>query len=441
MEKKNILARARAGLQDPFGVMVLVALMYLIKSTAKVAIGTYIHSPMIAGDGFHNVADLLQAVAVMAVLYVAKLPSSEEYPFGRKNIEFFTSLIIGGGLLYMALQFAFTSFIGLLAAWPAADHAARSVLDLPAFHPLVMEPATFPFVVAITGGSVIMSLLVGRYTIKVGKARGHASLIADGEETKSDARVEIVTLVGVLVEYIFHLPLVEYPLGLLVAFIIGHTGWELFHDAWKVLLQHSIGLDHEARIKEACTAVPGVREASELKTFRVGHTAVCMVTVISKHSAQALYHVKYGVEHAIRAYILSQEDFKECEIHLKVKGPDPQRHRIAFALTHLQMPEDENSQVHSGMHMTLGYGDCAVVAPSLDKATHFLVCDIECGSIVRTKEEPMPADPIAYLKDKRVSRLYLFGQQRHLAAGTIGGIATAAATSYHPDAYGLGHKL
>jgi len=417
MKISNPSSSVRAAALNPFVVMVVVTVMYIVKAMCKITMGTKINSPMVAGDGWHNVADIVEALAVIAVIFVARLPSSKDYPFGRKNIEFFTKLLIGAGLALMSVRFAVSSLVGLLSLSPGVDQAVRAVLPLPAHEPLIMSAGTFPWIVGITASSVLLSLVVSRYQIFVGKQSGHASLVADGEETASDGRIELVVLLGVLGEYLFHAAWIEYPLGLVVAFLIGRTGVELFLDGWRVLLQHSIGSDHEEAVRALCLRTAGVVEVSRLKTFRVGPTAVCMITVVSRHNNGACSYIKYGITHAVKAYLL-ENDFKGCEIEIEIKQPDAEFHRVAFALL-----KDRPG---------------AVIAPTLSAATHLVICDVEHGNVVRATEEPQPEDPVAMLREKRVRSLYVLKTDA-TEAGKLKnrGITIIAAPSYVPAVMGL----
>lgn len=69
----------KSALTNPFVVMWLVVSMYLVKAICKIGLGSQINSPMIAGDGFHNLADILEALAVIAVIWVAKRPVTNDY--------------------------------------------------------------------------------------------------------------------------------------------------------------------------------------------------------------------------------------------------------------------------------------------------------------------------------------------------------------------------
>jgi cation diffusion facilitator family transporter len=417
---EQIKAKLSRAACDPTVVMALVILMYLAKAAFKITVGTHIHSPMIAGDGYHNLADLLEAAAVIVVIFVSMRPSTQQYPFGRKNVEFFTSLAIGLGLLAMSCQFALKSVVGLLHMAPELDTAVRAVLPLPVHEQLMMDSATFPWALAVTACSVILSFVVGRYQVAIGRKSGHASMVADGEETLSDGTIESVTVAGVLGEYLLHLPWLEYPLGLIVAFLIARTGRELFVSAWRVLLQHSIGVEHESRIRELTRQVPGVLDVTELKTFQVGHIAVCMMSVTSRAGALAVPHVKYGIEHAVECYVLAQE-FKECELHIRFTRPDPQYRRVAFA--------------------AIKEGELLVIAPSLDQATHLLICDQEEGEFVRIKAERSPADSVSFLVEKRVAQLYVFADCGQPGPEddrlSVRGISVTAAVSYLPSVLGL----
>lgn len=407
----------RKRLSDPIVVMGIVAVMYVVKAILKISIGRMINSPMIAGDGFHNIADLFEAAAVITVILVARRPSCEDYPFGRKNVEFFASLAIGASLLYMSFRFAIDSLVGLLALKPELDQWVRGLVTLPAYEPLVMNIATLPMVLAVTAGSVVLSLVVSRYQIAIGKLSGHASLVADGEETASDGRIEAVTLLGVVAEYLFHCPWLEYPLGLLVAVLIGRTGFGLFRGACRVLLQHSLGQEREGRIREICLSCPGVRSITSLKTFQVGHTAVCMIMLETSRGSAAVQQVKYGVEYLLKKFLL-EDDFKECELHIRFHPPEPNRHREAVAI-----------------FKTNGRN---FVAPTLGEATHLWICDVERGSVVRSTEWAVPPKPEEFLALKRAGKLYVFdvdSQERIKLEAS--GIEICQSLSYLPTVMGL----
>lgn len=403
---------------NPFFVMMVVVAMYIIKAAVKISVGTAVNSPMIAGDGFHNIADIFEAGAVMLVIWFARLPGGKAYHFGRKNIEFFASLLIGVTLVGLSLNFALKSVVGLLAMAPSFDVAVRSVAGglLPEHQPLVMNAANFWWVLAITAGSAIASLVVSRYQVHAGKRSGHASLVADGEETASDGRIELVALAGVLGEYAFHLPWLEYPLGLFVAFLIARTGVELFMRGFRVLLQHSIGVEHDQKISEICLSVPGVVRVSSLKTFQVGHTAVVLVTVTSRLGSVPVKHIKFAVETHVREYVLQEAEYKDCEVYFLCEKPEANPCRMAIAV---------------------GADGKLVSSPAA--AHRFLVCDIEDGGITRVQKERVPGNWVDFLKLKRVRTVFVYsgGDEALPASAVADGIEVVNAPSPLAVVFGI----
>lgn len=388
-------------LRNPLVVTGIVAFLYTIKAAAKIGIGGWINSPTITGDGFHNIADVLECVAIGVVVFIAARSATESYPYGRKNMEWFTSLAIGIGLCLAAGKFMIDCVIGLLSFLPSLDAAVRSVINLPALELVHIDGSNFGWVVALTLGSFALSQALSRYQIIVGKRTGHASLIANGEETASDGLIEAVTLVGVVMQFLTGWRVLEYILGLLVAVMILRTARELFVSGARVLLQHSLGREHESHIASACLSVQGVSGVHGLKTFQVGHTAVVMVTCESLCDAVGMTYVKTAVEAAITKYLLAEDsDFKGADVHVKMQRPDPRRHREGYAIT-------------------LDAAG-ATLASSLERATHLAVCDIEHDDIVRSKVIPLAgADLAGILAEKRVQAVHVFG-----AGERVRGLAT-----------------
>ncbi len=403
--------------QKAFQVMILAALMCLLKAVLKLAIGEHIHSPMITGDGSHNIGDAIEQGAAIVALLVAGLPASADYPFGRKNIESFAKLAIGSGLLALSFVFAVKCLVGVLAIW-GFDNTVRQVLPLPAYEAVVLDSASFPWVVAITAGSAILSRLVGHKLISVGKSIKSGILTSSGTEIASDAKIEAVTVIGVVAEHLLGLKWLEYPLGLYVAYLIFHSGKELFLEAWGVLLQRSIGREHEDKIRELCLSVCGVVGIKRLKTFQVGGMAVVELTIFSQRDERVNRHIKKGIKQAISSYLLGDE-FIEAQVTIEFCPPSPELCRVAFALTRRD-------------------GDDVYIADRLDCATHLVVCDIEEGQIMRTQEEKLPEDPGRFLVRKRVKTLFLFtpgDADRSRLQGCQ--VALEAAVSYHPQVLGL----
>lgn len=407
----------KARLFNPYVAMLIVLAMYIVKTVTKLTAGYITNSPVFTSDGFHNLSDILQAVAVMIVVYMARRPPSAEYPLGKRNIEFFSSLIIGISLLVLGLEFALQSVVGILHYLPSMDVLARSYLPLPEHKMLLSDSTTYPWLIGIMAVSGALSWVVSRYQIAVGKSTGHASLVADGEETASDGRIELIALLGIISQPLFGAPWLEYPLALVVAYLVLGTGKELFMQAFRTLLQHALPQEVEEQIRTITLDVPGVNSVGELKTFQVGQVAVCLLTVRTTLGAEKVAFVRYGIEHRLKA-LLEESGFVGSEIHLKFVGTALKRYRIAYALR-----REENNSLH--------------VTSSLAETTHLAICDVEDGHIARARIEAKPADPLAFLQEKLVGRIFFFGAQGKAEEEALPGITVQESTVVMPELLGI----
>ncbi|MDP3771729.1 MAG: cation diffusion facilitator family transporter [bacterium] len=403
--------------KSPYVVMGVVLVMYAVKVIVKLHVGAMVHSPVITGDGAHNVADIVEALLVTLGIAIARMKPSEDYPFGRRNIESMIETAIGVGLLFTAVTIAGRSITALLL-WVSADVAreARSAMPfLPNVQPLIMGPSYFWWVAGVTGGSALASLAVSKYQIVVGRIIGSGSLVADGQETRSDGRIEVAAFVGILAEYTTGAFWIEYPLALVVAFLVARTGVEILRRGIGGLLQRSLGAEIETAIREAVRSVHGVLDVANLTTFRVGGAPVVIIKVTSRASERMLRHVKPIVLERIAA-CLGTHGFREFARYVRFEPPAPSRHRIAYAIR--------------------DFDRSVLMAPSLELATHLRICDIEDGEIVRWKDLPRPeklADALRLLQGKRVTQFFVArdpGQKPVVSYAAVAMTEHAASSSY-----------
>ncbi len=355
---------------SPYTVMGVVLVMYLIKVTAKLGIGMRVHSPMITGDGWHNVADIFEALMVIGVIFFSRLPASDSYPLGRKNIESLFSVLVGVGLALAACSVIWSSISGAIAL---SAGAPAGVLISWEFAPWVM---------GVTLGSALLSMGVSRYQIKIGRDSGHEALVADGEETRSDGRIELATFIGVCGEYFFHSPWIEYPFALIVAYLMFKTAWEIFNRGWGALMKRSIGLGHEQQIRLLVEDLPGVVEVDEIKTFRTGSKVILILKVLTRQDSRINRLLKKAMAVHIAQYLRSEE-FEDGDFFIRFDEPDPERFRRAVA-------------VHT-------YRGNLEITRELDTADAVMICDIEHGRVVRATRHECD---LSY--DDRMARVHWF---------------------------------
>jgi cation diffusion facilitator family transporter len=128
--------------------------------------------------------------------------------------------------------------------------------------------------IAGMGVSVLVPLLFGCYTMKVGRRTGSPALIADGRHRQADVLSSLVVFAAVISDYVglafyFHGITLDRLAGGLVLIFIFQAGWRLLVNGMRVLLDISMDPKHLSRIREIIQSEPMVTEIR----FLCGRTA------------------------------------------------------------------------------------------------------------------------------------------------------------------------
>lgn len=361
---------------------------YTIKATLKIVIGGSVASSMIKGDGFHNLADIVPAVIVMLGVWIRRRRWSG-YPFQLKEVESILTLAIGGLLGWTGLKIGWDSFLGCLSLNPTLDIMARQTFPLPVHEAVHVDAKLLMPLVALMGGSALVSLLLASYQIHVGKVSGETALVADGKETMTDGTVELVGLVGVVLVQRFHLPAAEYVLGFVVMAFVLHTAWEIFKPSLDAILKRSLGEELEAQLREHVLATAGVEGIRILSTFRFGRTTpVCLITVVTRLEANRHASLRKALARVIRTCLMATDDAREAEIRIDFAEPETNAHRVAYACRR--------------------EGERIVIVHSRHDATHLLIGDMRQNDTLRSRFrlERITTDVMSSACEKKVETIF-----------------------------------
>lgn len=376
-------------LPSPFVAQWVAIAQYLLKGFLKIVVGGAVASAMIRGDGFHNLADIAQALVIMIGVWL-KQREWKGYPFKLKEIESVLTVAIGVLLAMTGLKIGCESGLGVLSQFPAADHAWRARLPfLPHHESVRVEARWFWPLVALMSGSVGLSLATSWYQITVGRKTGETTIVADGKETLADAGVEGLGLVGVILVQLFGWKMAEYLLGLGVTALVLHTAWDIFKPGLDSLLKRSLGVDVEESLRAAAMGVSGVEGVKTLMTFRIGRgTAVCIMNVVTRLEATRHDALRCALLRELAFTLKTVEDVKETDIHLEFDEPETDAHRIAYAC-----------RQHASR--------LRIVADATE-VTHLLVCDLVQGDVAKGRivAYAIEEDLVCFAARKRVEQIF-----------------------------------
>ncbi len=312
------------------GAELISIVQYAVKVALKISIGLMVASPMIVGDGFHNLADILQAIVVIVGVWL-KRQAPKGYPFKLAMVESLLTIVIGAGLMLTGFDIGKHCAVGLIAQWPTVDHWVRGWwTSLPLFEPVRVAPKWFWALTSLMSVSVAASYVTSAYQIRIGERTHEAAVVADGKETRADARVELVALVGVIAVQKFHLMWAEYALGLVVMYFVMHTAWEIFLPGFQTVLKRSLGV--EDKIFDSIRTVPGVEGVTgSMKTFRIGQSeAVCIITVETLLVGERHDSLLFALKHVIDEELMKIEGIARTRIYITLQEPPSHSERVAY---------------------------------------------------------------------------------------------------------------
>ena len=165
----------------------------------KAFVGLLANSIAIISDAVNNLSDALSSIITIVGTKLAGKPPDKKHPYGYGRIEYMTSLIVSGIVLYAGI----TAFV----------ESVKKII-----HPEVADYSTITLIILIVG--IIVKFILGIYVKKKGKEVNSDSLVASGSDAFNDAILSISVLASAIIYMLFKISLEAYVGVLLSVFII-----------------------------------------------------------------------------------------------------------------------------------------------------------------------------------------------------------------------------
>ncbi len=223
---------------------ILIAILVLnwLVAFLKLAFGYIIKSQSMIADGYHSFADGGSNIIGLIGIWYASFPRDKDHPYGHKKYETFASIVIG--LLLFIVCF---------------NVAREGILRFS--NPITPNVTVLSFMIMIF--TMAINFAVMKYEHRQGKALNSDILVSDSMHTKAD----ILTSLSVIAAFIFikmGYPIFDPIFAMVIAFFIGHAGFEILHSSSQVLCDQAV-LDPKI-IKGIVMAIPGVAQCHKIRT-------------------------------------------------------------------------------------------------------------------------------------------------------------------------------
>jgi len=208
----------------------------------KYFVGILSGSIALVADAIHSLTDVISSIGVFIGLKISSRKPTEAFPYGFYKAENIASLFLAIAIFYAGYEIILTS--------------------VEKFEEVILTDVPIAISAALT--SLVFTLLLSSYKLKVGRETKSPSLVADGKHTRTDVYASAVVLIGILGNYLGFYSLDQIA-GILVAGFIFKSGYEILKDSTKVLLDASIDYESLHRIREVASEAHGVRKIHSLK--------------------------------------------------------------------------------------------------------------------------------------------------------------------------------
>ncbi|MBO4705864.1 MAG: cation transporter [Spirochaetaceae bacterium] len=316
----------------------------------KAFVGLLSNSIAIISDAVNNTSDALSSIITIAGTKLAGKAPNKKHPYGYGRIEYITSSIISGIVLYAGI----TSLV----------ESVKKII-----HPEAADYSTITLIILISG--IVVKFILGIFVKKKGKDVNSDSLVASGSDAFNDAILSISVLISAVIYMIFKISLEAYVGAVLSVFII-KSGLELVKESVDNILGVRIESDLANNIKMEIIKEPDVQGAFDLILNNYGPDkylgsvhievsdtlTVAEVDKISRKITKSIME-KYGVIlHTIGVYSVNTQDEETAKIQKDV-------HDIVFS--------------HNGILQMHGF--------YLDEAEKIISFDIIIDFSIKNREE------------------------------------------------------
>ena len=282
----------------------------IILAGFKAFVGLLANSIAIISDAVNNLSDALSSIITIIGTKLAGKTPDKKHPYGYGRIEYMTSLIVSGIVLYAGIT--------------AMVESVKKIIQ-----PETADYSTITLIILIAG--IIVKFVLGIYVKKKGKEVNSDSLVASGSDAFNDAILSISVLASAIIYMIFDISLEAY-VGVLLSIFIIKAGLELIKESVDNMLGVRIESDLARNIKKEVIKEKDVQGAFDLVLNDYGPDkylgsihievpdtlTVAEIDKISRRITKSI-NEKYGVMlHTVGVYSVNTKDKKIMKIQKEI---------------------------------------------------------------------------------------------------------------------------
>ncbi len=223
----------------------------LLIAAAKVVLGLLASSIAIVSEGVNNASDALTSVLTLVGSRLAGKHPDGKHPFGYGRVEYLTSLVIAGLILFTGIEMLMSSVR------------------------LIFEPSELNISVpalVVVAASAVIKFFLGVFTVNAGRRSDSGALVGVGLDCRNDSFISIVTILSAVVFIVFHVSVDAY-VGVLMSLLVIKAGFDVLRDTVSELLGRPGDAELAAKLYREIRSTPGILGAVDMMLHNYGPDA------------------------------------------------------------------------------------------------------------------------------------------------------------------------
>jgi len=230
----------------------------IVLTIMQILVGLWAHSQSLIADAMHTLSDIISDGFVLYANRKSAIAADEAHPYGHGRYETAASLVLGSLLTITG--------VGIL--WTAVDRL-QHLGNLPPVGAAAMVAA----LITLAGKESLF-----RYMLKVAEQLRSPMLVANAWHARADALSSLVVAAGIggaLMGFSFADAVGAIIVGAMIVKAGVRFGW----DALQELIDTGLSQEEVLAIRKTLETTPGVLDAHDIRTRRMGHKALVDVHV------------------------------------------------------------------------------------------------------------------------------------------------------------------
>jgi cation diffusion facilitator family transporter len=250
----------------------------IMLSIAKTVIGILGHSQALLADGINSVSDVIYYIAVKIFMRQAKKPADSEHPYGHRQLESISAIVVGAFILTTGIAIFFES-INKIYDLATGFSQARTA-------PLI--------VVLIAAVTLIIKVFLFLFSKRNYRKTNNPTLRALADDHFNDIMAALAVIVGVVMARLGFIWM-DPAAGAVVALFIVRTGVSIILESSSELMDRVPDQAFADKVREIAATVPGVKSIEELGSHSFGpyfsiEITICVDGRISVDEGNSIAH-------------------------------------------------------------------------------------------------------------------------------------------------------